>query len=383
RLSAGIAVQARPEDTGETLMRNADIALNAAKSAGTGRWVQYGPEQHASVSDRMELEVDLAHALERRQLVLHYQPAVRLADGAIVGFEAFVRWSHPRRGMVSPADFIPLADETGLIVPLQRWVLGQACADGRQWQLGYPVASGLTMSVNVSQRGLAHPDLVADVTQVCVAARFDPLHLVLELTQGATLKGKETIDRLIELHQRGVKLALDDFGADSAPLSALRDLPVDIVKLDQSFVARMTSSPTDATVARAVIDLGNTLGMMTMADGIERAEQLVALQRIGCTAGQGYYLSRPLPASGIERLRVSTWSALAVGIAFLLSEAIMLDARIRDYDEGVYWATFRALARGEPMFSTVFATSPPGFFYALLPFYLVVHSLASLRAGVP
>jgi len=213
-----------------------------------------------------------------------------------------VRWSHPRRGMVSPADFIPLADETGLIVPLQRWVLNQACADGRQWQLGYPSASGLTMSVNVSQRGLAYPDLVADVTQACAAAGFDPLHLVLELTQGATLKGKETMDRLIELHQRGVKLALDDFGADSAPLSALRDLPVDIVKLDHSFVARMTSSPTDATVARAVIDLGNTLGMMTMADGIERKEQLAALERIGCTGGQGYYLSRPLPASGIERL---------------------------------------------------------------------------------
>ena len=283
-------------------MRNADIALNAAKSGGKGRWVQYAPEQHASVSDRMEMEVDLAHAIERRQLVLHYQPAVRIADGAILGFEAFVRWSHPRRGMVSPADFIPLADETGLIVPLQRWVVAQACADGRQWQLGYPVASGLTMSVNVSQRGLAYPGLVADVTQACAAAGFDPLHLVLELTQGATLKGKETMDRLIELHQRGVKLALDDFGADSAPLSALRDLPVDIVKLDHSFVARMTSSPTDATVARAVIDLGNTLGMMTMADGIERKEQLAALERIGCTAGQGYYLSRPLPASGIERL---------------------------------------------------------------------------------
>jgi len=302
RLSLGIAVQTRPEDTAETLMRNADIALNSAKAGGKGRWVRYAPEQHATVSDRMELEVDLAHALDRHQLVLHYQPAIRIADGAIVGFEAFVRWSHPRRGMVSPADFIPLADETGLIVPLQRWVLNQACADGRQWQLGYPSASGLTMSVNVSQRGLAYPDLVADVTQACAAAGFDPLHLVLELTQGATLKGKETMDRLIELHQRGVKLALDDFGADSAPLSALRDLPVDIVKLDHSFVARMTSSPTDATVARAVIDLGNTLGMMTMADGIERKEQLAALERIGCTGGQGYYLSRPLPASGIERL---------------------------------------------------------------------------------
>src|SRR2546430_16665383 len=134
------------------------------------------------------------------------------------------------------------------------------------------------MSVNVSQRGLARPDLVADVTQACVAARFDPLHLVLELTQGATLKGKETIDRLIELHQRGVKLALDDFGADSAPLSALRDLPVDIVKLDQSFVARMTSSPTDAPVARAVIVLGKPPGRVTMAAGLWRADQLLEYQ---------------------------------------------------------------------------------------------------------
>jgi len=302
RLSLGIAVQTRPEDTAETLMRNADIALNSAKAGGKGRW--------GAICARAACHCQRPHGtggrpgarVDRHQLVLHYQPAMRIADGAIVGFEAFVRWSHPRRGMVSPADFIPLADETGLIVPLQRWVLNQACADGRQWQLGYPSASGLTMSVNVSQRGLAYPDLVADVTQACAAAGFDPLHLVLELTQGATLKGKETMDRLIELHQRGVKLALDDFGADSAPLSALRDLPVDIVKLDHSFVARMTSSPTDATVARAVIDLGNTLGMMTMADGIERKEQLAALERIGCTGGQGYYLSRPLPASGIERL---------------------------------------------------------------------------------
>src|SRR5256712_6006524 len=191
RLSAGIAVQARPEDTAETLMRNADIALNAAKSGGRGRWAQYSPEQHASVADRMELEVDLAHALERRQLVLHYQPAVRIADGAILGFEAFVRWSHPRRGMVSPADFIPLADETGLIVPLQRWVLAQACADGRQWQLGYPVASGFTMSVNVSQRGLAHPDLVADVTQACVAAGVGPPPPSLGLDPGGKPEGEE------------------------------------------------------------------------------------------------------------------------------------------------------------------------------------------------
>ena len=302
RLSMGIAAQAGPEDTAETMMRNADIALNAAKAHGKGRYERYEAQQHVALSARMELESDLARALERRQFVLHYQPAVRLRDGTLIGFEALVRWNHPRRGLLSPGDFIALADDTGLIAPLQRWVLGQACADGRHWQIQFPVARGLHVSVNVSQRGLADADLAADVEHACTAAAFAPEHLVLELTQGATLEGKDTLARLLQLHERGVKLALDDFGAGSAPLTALRDLPVDIVKLDHSFVARMAASSTDATVARAVIDLGNTLGMMTMADGIERAEQFSALRAIGCVAGQGYYLSRPLTATAVERL---------------------------------------------------------------------------------
>ncbi|HXN01604.1 MAG TPA: EAL domain-containing protein [Candidatus Dormibacteraeota bacterium] len=302
RLSMGIAAQAGPEDTAETMMRNADIALNAAKAHGKGRYERYEAQQHVALSARMELESDLARALERRQFVLHYQPAVRLRDGTLIGFEALVRWNHPRRGLLSPGDFIALADDTGLIAPLQRWVLGQACADGRHWQIQFPVARGLHVSVNVSQRGLADADLAADVEHACTAAVFAPEHLVLELTQGATLEGKDTLARLLQLHERGVKLALDDFGAGSAPLTALRDLPVDIVKLDHSFVARMAASSTDATVARAVIDLGNTLGMMTMADGIERAEQFSALRAIGCVAGQGYYLSRPLTATAVERL---------------------------------------------------------------------------------
>jgi diguanylate cyclase (GGDEF)-like protein/PAS domain S-box-containing protein len=302
RLSMGIAAQAGREDTAETMMRNADIALNAAKAQGKGRYERYQPQQHAAVSSRMELESDLARAIQRRQLLLHYQPAVRLKDGVLLGFEALVRWNHPRRGLLSPADFIELADQTGLIGPLQRWVLGQACADGRHWQIQFPVAEALQISVNVSHRGLADADLATDVAHACTAAAFKPAQLILELTQGATLEGKDTLARLLELHERGVKLALDDFGAGSAPLTALRDLPVDIVKLDHSFVARMAGSATDATVARAVIDLGNTLGMMTMADGIEQAEQYKALQAIGCVAGQGYYLSRPLAAAGVERL---------------------------------------------------------------------------------
>jgi EAL domain-containing protein (putative c-di-GMP-specific phosphodiesterase class I) len=302
RLSMGIAAQAGHEDTAETLMRNADIALNAAKAGGKGRYERYQPRQHAAISDRMELESDFSRAIQRRQLVLHYQPAVRLKDGVLLGFEALVRWNHPRRGLLSPGDFIALADETGLIVPLQRWVLGQACADGRHWQIQFPAAEALQISINVSRRGLQDADLARDVAHACTAAAFSPSRLVLELTQGATLEGKDTLARLMELHESGVRLALDDFGAGSAPLTALRDLPVDIVKLDHSFVARMAASSTDATVARAVIDLGNTLGMMTMADGIERAEQLVALQRLGCIAGQGYYLSRPLTAAAVERL---------------------------------------------------------------------------------
>jgi diguanylate cyclase (GGDEF)-like protein/PAS domain S-box-containing protein len=302
RLSMGIVAQAGREDTAETMMRNADIALNAAKALGKGRFERYQPQQHAAVSDRMELESDLARAIQRRQLVLHYQPAVRLKDGALLGFEALVRWNHPRRGLLSPADFIALADETGLIAPLQRWVLGQACADGRHWQIQFPTARELQISVNVSRRGLEDADLATDVANACTAAAFAPSRLVLELTQGATLEGKNTLARLLELHESGVKLALDDFGAGSAPLTALRDLPVDIVKLDHSFVARMAASATDAIVARAVIDLGNALGMMTMADGIERAEQLAALQTLGCVAGQGYFLSRPLTAPAVERL---------------------------------------------------------------------------------
>jgi diguanylate cyclase (GGDEF)-like protein len=302
RLSMGIAAQSGPEDTAETMMRNADIALNAAKAKGKGRYERYQSQQHAAVNDRMELESDLARAIQRRQLVLHYQPAVRLNNGVLLGFEALVRWNHPRRGLLSPADFIALADETGLIAPLQRWVLGQACADGRHWQIQFPGAEMLHVSVNVSHRGLEDADLATDVAHACTAAAFAPAGLVLELTQGASLEGKDTLGRLLELHERGVRLALDDFGAGSAPLTALRDLPVDIVKLDHSFVARMAGNATDATVARAVVDLGNTLEMMTMADGIERAEQFAALRAIGCIAGQGYYFSRPLTATGVERL---------------------------------------------------------------------------------
>ena len=302
RLSIGIAGQAAVEETAENLMRNADIALNAAKTRGKGRYERYEPTLHAAISDRMDLESDLTHALERRQFVLHYQPAVRLRDGRIIGFEAFLRWHHPRRGLLSPGDFLDLAEGTGMVSALQRWVLGQACADGRRWQLKFPAEPALQISVNISQRGLAEGDLVADVTHACTAAAFSPAQLVLELTQGATLEGKAIVPRLLELHERGVSVALDDFGAHAAPLSALRDLPVDIVKLDHSFVARMATSSTDATVARAVIDLSNALGMITIADGIERADQLAALREMSCPAGQGYYLSRPLPAAGVERL---------------------------------------------------------------------------------
>jgi EAL domain-containing protein (putative c-di-GMP-specific phosphodiesterase class I) len=304
RLSIGIAVQTRVEDTAETLMRNADIALKWAKQHGKGRSERYTPEQQVSITDRMELETDLQHAIERRQLVLHYQPSVRLRDGALIGLEGLLRWNHPRRGLLAAGEFIPLAEEIGQLAALQRWVLGQACADGRQWQwkVGQAVEPMLTVSVNVSHRGLADANLATDIMSACAASGFEPRRLVLELTKGASLEGTETLSKLVELHQRGVKLALDNFGADAAPLTALRDLPVDVVKLDRSFVDRMVNSATDWAVARAVIELGNSLKIMTMADGIERAEQLAALKAIGCYAGQGYLVSRPLPASGIERL---------------------------------------------------------------------------------
>ena len=301
--SIGIAGLVSGEEAAEELLKNADVAMYIAKARGKARYVEYEASQHQAAVDRMELERDMQDALVRQEFVLHYQPVVILETGSIHSVEALIRWNHPRRGLLYPADFIALAEQTGMIVELGRWVLQQATRDVRRWQVRYPSTPPMMVSVNVSGHQLRGPGILADVAAAVDAAGLDPRALILELTESVLME--ETVgiaETLQELRARGVCLALDDFGTGYSSLGHLRQFTVDILKLDRSFVSGIGSGVADGAILRAVIGLGNTLGLLTIGEGIERPEQLAALNAMGCHAGQGYHLSRPLKAEDLDAL---------------------------------------------------------------------------------
>ena|GEM_PF-857742 len=301
--SIGIAALVSGEEEAEDLLKNADVAMYIAKARGKGRYIEYEESLHRAAMDRMELERELQEALAHQEFVLHYQPVVVLETGAIHSVEALVRWDHPRRGLLYPADFISLAEQTGLIVELGRWVLQQAARDVRRWQVRYPSNPPMMVSVNVSGHQLQGDGLVADVAAAVDGAGLDPRSLILELTESVLMEETTSIARTLqELRSNGVRLALDDFGTGYSSLGHLRDFAVDIIKLDRSFVSRIGSGLADGAILRAIIGLGNTLGLLTIGEGIERPEQLAALNAMGCHAGQGFHLSRPLPLDAMEAL---------------------------------------------------------------------------------
>ncbi len=234
--SIGIAL-GRPGMSADELVRDADLAMYEAKRAGKRRSTIFKPSMHAAVIQRLELEAALRHAVDVREFVLHYQPIVDLETEAVEGFEALVRWCHPQRGLVGPGEFIGLAEETGLILPLGRWVLEEACREAKRWELTHPIHGDLTVSVNLSARQLQHPSLVADVSEALSAAELDPARLVLEITESAVVHDIDfTIKRLHELKSLGVSLAMDDFGTGYSSLNYLRRFPIDVLKIDRSFV---------------------------------------------------------------------------------------------------------------------------------------------------
>ncbi|MDQ6883519.1 MAG: EAL domain-containing protein [Candidatus Dormibacteraeota bacterium] len=301
--SIGIAGLVSGQEAAEDLLKNADVAMYIAKARGKSRYVEYEASLHRAAVDRMQLESDLQEALARQEFVLHYQPVVVLESGSIHSVEALVRWNHPRRGLLYPADFIKLAEQTGLIVELGRWVLQQATRDVRRWQVRYPSNPPMMVSVNVSGHQLHGRGLIADVASAVDAAGLDPQSLILELTESVLME--ETVgiaQTLQELRARGVRLALDDFGTGYSSLGHLRDFAVDILKLDKSFVSGLGTGIADGAILRAVIGLGNSLELLTIGEGIERPEQLAALNAMGCLAGQGYHLSRPLPFEELDAL---------------------------------------------------------------------------------
>ena len=298
RASVGVAVATATEASVDELLANADAAMYVAKTRGKDHYEVFEPSMRTAAVERSGLRTDLAWALERGELELHYQPVVDVTDGGVAGFEALLRWRHPQRGLLAPGEFIGLAEESGLIVPIGAWVLRQACEQARAWQES---DVPLSMAVNVSARQLQHPNLVGMVGDALAASGLDPSALVLEITESATVADTEaTITRLRHLKDLGVGLAIDDFGTGYSSLSYLRRFPVDLLKIDRSFVAGMVHSPEDAAIVSHVIGLAHAFGLKVVAEGVETVHQLEELTRLGCDLAQGYNWRRPEPAAGVE-----------------------------------------------------------------------------------
>ena len=295
RVSASVGVAFLAPDEGvEELMRNADVAMYAAKSAGKGRHAVYEPSMQGVATRRRELEAEIGKAIEGNQFLLLYQPIVELHSGYLLGVEALIRWKHPERGMLGPAEFIPVAEETGQIVPLGRWVLAQACREVKVWQARLPEGRQVRVGVNISAVQLAKSDICADVQKALGISRIDPGCLVLELTESVLMHNSESVlATLQELKKLGVRIAIDDFGTGYSSLSYLHRFPIDILKIDRSFVERLGGVEGGEDFARAIITLGGTLDLEVVAEGIELEHQQRELIELGCVAGQGYYYSKP------------------------------------------------------------------------------------------
>ncbi len=301
-VSASIGVASGSGST-ENLLRDADVAMYGAKSAGRNRYEIFDPAMHSADHNRLRLESDLVHAIERHQLRVLYQPVVELATDAVVGFEALLRWEHPEFGTISPLDFIPIAEETGTIVAVGRWVLDQACAQARQWQTAHPRAEPLTMAVNVSARQLQESQFVDEVQSALDRHDLAPRTLTLEITESVLLDQSTAVgDRLVELKRTGVRLAIDDFGTGYSSLSYLRQFPIDILKIDRTFTNLVEGPGPVPPLLEGLVYLGRQLGLDLVAEGIEMDDQRDQLEHLHCRLGQGYLWAPPLTVDAVDEL---------------------------------------------------------------------------------
>nr|WP_238379983.1 bifunctional diguanylate cyclase/phosphodiesterase [Janthinobacterium sp. Marseille] len=296
QITCSIGLTLCPDDgrDAETLLKNADSAMYKAKELGRNNFQYFSAEMNSSVTDRLELLNRLRQAITNEDFVLHYQPKVSLASHQIIGAEALVRWNSAHSGMVSPASFIPLAEETGLIIPLGEWVLRTACRQNRAWQdAGYPP---IPISVNLSPRQLARGDIVEVVERILTETGLEAQHLELEITESVmTTDVEKSFALLTQLRSLGVKISLDDFGTGYSSLSYLKRFPVDTLKIDQSFVRDIATDQDSAAIVKAIISLGRNLNLTVLAEGIETEDQFQFLLANGCDEGQGYLMSKPVP----------------------------------------------------------------------------------------
>jgi diguanylate cyclase (GGDEF)-like protein len=299
--SVGIALSTPHHTTAEALLRNADVAMYQAKAAGKGHWQIYDASLETRARERLDVEMDLRRALERGEFRVHYQPIVKLATGEITEVEALVRWEHPERGRMSPDAFIPIAEETGLIVPLGQWVLEEACMQARRWHAQYPNQPPMVMSVNLSARQFQHPGLVPDIERAVAQSQLDPSLLKLEITESVLMHDVDaTVATLRALKVLGILLAIDDFGTGYSSLSYLKRFPIDTLKIDRSFVSGLGQDAQDTAIVRSVVSLAKTLNLSVTGEGIETAAQQAQLAELGCDLGQGFLFARPAPAGALE-----------------------------------------------------------------------------------
>ena len=309
-ISIGIA-RGDASTTADDLLRNADVAMYVGKRGQKGQYMIFEPEMYAAVRDRLALENALRRDIERGNLVLAFQPIIDLPSQRVTGVEALVRWPHPERGLVPPNDFIPLAESTGLIVPLGRWVLREACRLGASWRMMLPPDTPLTIAVNISGYQLQQPELTDDIVAALERSGLPPGLLMLEITESAVARdGDIACSRLRTLKSLGVQLAIDDFGMGYSSLSSLERFPVDVLKIDKSFVSHVGADESRRSLARMIVALADALSLRTIAEGVERPEQAAALRSMGCAHAQGFYYSRPVSAAEIslmiQRGRFST-----------------------------------------------------------------------------
>jgi predicted signal transduction protein with EAL and GGDEF domain len=300
-VSIGIAIYPEDGQDAQTLLKNADFAMYHAKDSGRSNYQFFRSDLNARAIEQHSLEDGLRHALERQEFVLHYQPKMNLQTGAIIGAEALIRWNHPERGVVAPAEFIHIAEECGLIVPIGRWVLREVCRQARAWQVaGLP---RLRVAINISPVELRAKDFVQGVRAILTETRMDPGCVELELTETFLMQDSGSTGAVLrELKDIGVALALDDFGTGYSSLSYLKRFPIDTLKIDRSFVSDLDTNADDASIVSAVISMGESLHMRVVAEGVETREQVAFLKEHNCPFGQGFYFSLPVPAGEFVQL---------------------------------------------------------------------------------
>ena len=299
--SIGIAVSSPVALASEELLRNADLAMYLAKSQGKGKHIVFEAKMHEALMERIELEEELRRGIDQREFVIHYQPILDLTTNKMVGMEALVRWMHPRLGLLAPMKFIPMAEETNLIVPLGEWILGEACRQVQAWRVKHVGKLDVAVTVNISIRQFLQAELVELVSRALEKSGLPPNSLILEITESFMMQDTEsTIEKLHELKKLGVRLAIDDFGTGYSSLSYLQRFPIDILKIDKSFIDKLGQGSEGNAVAKAIIMMGDSLNLKTIAEGIEHPEQISELQLLGCEAGQGFHFAKPLTVGDMD-----------------------------------------------------------------------------------